>query len=70
MSHNTESDAKFEAKLTFGSKNDFRNFANFHVNSGKSNNLHLMCCFCQWHIKFHPKKYRIMSFVTKDELIY
>ena len=39
MSHNIESDAKFEAKLTLVSKNDFRNFENFHVSSGKSKNL-------------------------------
>ena len=39
MSHNTESDAKFEAKLTLVSKNDFRNFEKFHVSSGKSKNL-------------------------------
>ena len=39
MSHNTESDAKFEAKLTLVSKNDFRSFENFHVSSGKSKNL-------------------------------
>ena len=40
MSHNTESDAKFKTKLTLGSKNDFRNFANFYVSSSKSKNLH------------------------------
>ena len=40
MSHNTESDAKFKAKLTLGSKNGFRNFANFYVSSSKSKNLH------------------------------
>ena len=56
MSHNTESDAKFEAKLTFGSKNDFRNFANFHVNSGKSNNLHFNVLLLSMAYKVSSKK--------------
>ena len=33
-------DAKFEEKLTLGSKNDMRNLVNFNVSSGKSGNLH------------------------------
>ena len=36
-----KSDAKFEEKLTLGSKNDMRNLVNFNVNSGKSENLQL-----------------------------
>ena len=32
--------AKFEEKLTFGSKNDMRNLVNFNASSGKSENLH------------------------------
>ena len=35
-----KSDAKFEEKLTFGSKNDMRNLVNFNASSGKSENLH------------------------------
>ena len=35
-----KSDAKFEEKLTLGSKNDMRNFVNFDVSNGKSENLH------------------------------
>ena len=34
------SDAKFEEKLTLGSKNDTRNLVNFNASSGKSGNLH------------------------------
>ena len=33
------SDAKFEEKLTLGSKNDMRNLVNFNASSGKSGNL-------------------------------
>ena len=29
-------DAKFKGKLTFAFKNDIRNLANFHQNTGKS----------------------------------
>ena len=35
-----KSDAKFEGKLTLGSKNDTQNLVNFNVSSGKSGNLH------------------------------
>ena len=33
-------DVKFKGKLTFGSKNDKRNFVNFQVGSWKSENFH------------------------------
>ena len=35
-----KSDAKFDEKLTFGSRNDIRNLMNFNASSGKSENLH------------------------------
>ena len=35
-----KTDAKFEEKLTVGSKNSMRNLANFNASSGKSQNLH------------------------------
>ena len=35
-----KSDAKFEEKLTHGSKNDMTNLVNFHASSGKSEDLH------------------------------
>ena len=34
-----KSDAKFEEKLTLGSKKDIKNLVNFNVNSGKSEDL-------------------------------
>ena len=40
MSHITEECAKFEEKLTLGSKNDMRNLMNFDMRSGKSESLH------------------------------
>ena len=36
-----KSDAKFEKKLTLGSKNDMRNLLNLNASSGKSENLNL-----------------------------
>ena len=35
-----KSDAKFEEKLTVGSKNDMKDLVNFNASSGKSANLH------------------------------
>ena len=34
-----KSDAKFEDKVTLGSKNDMRNLVNFNTSSGKSENF-------------------------------
>ena len=34
-----KSDAKFQEKLTLGSKNDMRNLVNFNASSGKSENF-------------------------------
>ena len=44
-------DAKFERKLTRGLKTDIRNWANFHVSSQKSKNLHFY-----WILLFKPCK--------------
>ena len=35
-----KSDAKFEEKLTLGSKNDMRNLVNFNASCDKSANFH------------------------------
>ena len=35
-----KSDAKFEEKLTLGSKNDMRNLVNFNARRDNSENLH------------------------------
>ena len=35
-----KSNAKFEEKLTLGSKNDISNLMNFNASSGQSENLH------------------------------
>ena len=40
-----KSDAKFEEKLTLGSKNDMRNLVNFNVSSGKSEHFHFARLF-------------------------
>ena len=43
-----KSDAKFEKKMTLGSKNDTRNLMNFNTSNDKPENLHLdMLLFCQ-----------------------
>ena len=51
-----KSDAKFEEKLTLGSKNDMKNLVNFNVNSGKSENLHFEVLFLSLAYKFSATK--------------
>ena len=51
-----KTDAKFEEKLTLGSKNDMKNLANFIVNSGKSENLHFEVLFLSLAYKFSATK--------------
>ena len=41
------SDAKFEEKLTIGSKNDMRNLVNFNVNCASLKIGTFLCYFCQ-----------------------
>ena len=45
-----------------------RNLVNFHANSWKSENLHLMGSSCQKHIKFCMKKYR--RFISYDTRVW
>ena len=56
MSHNTEECAKFEEKLTLGSKNDMRNLVNFNASIGKSQNLHFDVLLLSTAYKFSAKK--------------
>ena len=56
MSHITEECAKFEQKLTLGSKNDMRNLVNFDVRSGKSESLHFDVLLFSMAYKFSTKK--------------
>ena len=55
-----KSDAKFEEKLTLGSKNDIKNLVNFNASSGKSENLHFYGLLLQkvCTVMFELKKYR------------
>ena len=48
--------AKFEEKLTLGSKNDIRNLVNLNVSSGKSENLHCDVLLLSMAYKHSPKK--------------
>ena len=53
-----KSDAKFEEKLTLGSKNDMRNLVNFNASSGKSEDLHFDVLYLSIASKVSAKKYR------------
>ena len=50
------SNAKFEERLTLGSKNDIRNLVSINASSGKFEVRTLMCYFCRKYIFFEPKK--------------
>ena len=49
-----KNDAKFEEKLTLGSKNNMRNLVNFNVSSVKSENLH-------FHVLLLPIAYKVSA---------
>ena len=51
-----KSDAKFEGKLTFGSKNDMTNLVNLNASNGKSENLHFDVQLLSIAYKFSAKK--------------
>ena len=59
-----KSDAKFEEKLTLGSKNDMRNLVNFKTSSGKSENLHFDVLFLSIAYKVSAKNTFFLSLVT------
>ena len=61
------SDAKFEEKLTLGSRNDMRNLVNINVSSGKSENVHFDGYFCCKYIMFEPKTYRKVTCHNTEE---
>ena len=58
MSHNTKESAKFEGKLTLGSKNDLKNVMNLNVTSGKSESLHFDVLLFSIAYKVSAKKVR------------
>ena len=57
-----KSDAKFEEKLTLGSKKGIKNLMNFNVSSSKSENLHFDVLLLSIAYKVSAKK------VTKNYL--
>ena len=59
-------DARFEEKLTLGSKNDMRNLVNFNANGGKSENLYFDVLLLSIPYKVSVKKCkRIISHDTE-----
>ena len=69
MSVTPKSDAKFEEKLTLGSKNNMRNLLNFNASRGIRWTLAaveslkictLMVHFCRKYVMFELKRYRVV----------
>ena len=62
-----KSDAKFEEKLTLGSRNDMRNWVNLIMQAVASlKNFTLIGYFCRKYVMLEPKKYR--GCVVKNDL--
>ena len=59
-----KSDAKFEGKLTLGSKNDMMNLVNFNASSGKSKTLYFDMLLLSIAYKVSVKKAQKNSFMT------
>ena len=59
-----ESNAKFGEKLTCGSKNDMRNFVNFHPATQKSENFTSVGHFCPKYKRFEIENAEELSFTT------
>ena len=57
-------DAKFEEKLTLGSKNDMKNLVNIHPTIQKSENVTSMGYFCPKYMRFELKNTEELSFMT------
>ena len=57
-----KSDAKFEEKLTLGSKNHMRNLVNFNLSSGNSENLHFDVLLLEYQVL--AKKSTKLSIMT------
>ena len=57
-------DAKFEEKLTLGSKNDMRNLVNFNVSSGKSENLNFDVTFVESILCLSQKSKKELCVIT------
>ena len=51
-----KNDARFEEKLTLGSKNNMRNLVNFNASSGKSENSHFDVLLLSITYKISTKK--------------
>ena len=60
----TKIDAKFEQKLTIGSKNDMRNLVNFHTTTQNSKNFTSVGYFCPKYMRFELKNTEELSFMT------
>ena len=62
-----KSDAKFEEKVTLGSKNGMRNLVNFHPTTQKSKNFTSMGYFRPKYMRFELKKYRGVIFYDIEQ---
>ena len=62
-----KNDAKFEEKLTPGSKKDMRNLVNFDSATQKSKTFIQMGYFCPKYMRLELKKYRGVIFHDNEQ---
>ena len=60
-------DAKFEEKLTFGSKNLMKILVSFNGTVASMKICTLMCYFFRKYVIFEPKKYRRVMCLNTEE---
>ena len=63
----TKSHAKFEQKLTLGSKNEMKNLVNFHPATQNSKNFTSVGYFCLKYMSFELIKYRGVIFLDTEQ---
>ena len=67
MSHITKECAKFQEKMTLGSKNDMRNLVNFNVWRGKSERFYLYVLLFSIAYKVSAEKEQELSLTTLEK---
>ena len=63
----TLKNAKFEQKLTLGSKDDIWNLVRFHPTTQKSKNFTLTVYFCPKYMNYELRKYREVIFHGNEQ---
>ena len=61
------SNAKFEEKLTLGSRNDIRNLVDFHATTQKFKDFQSIGYFYPKYMRFELTKYKVVIFYDTEQ---